>query len=204
MKKHFVLDFDFTLFDTGRHWNDWLTRLEGVGISRERALSSGESLFGEGYTLIGHGERLGLSKEVLDNLITDFDEFTQSEGEKLVYKDVFPFLSRNDSLCEVSILTFGAPSYQHYKINASGLLKHVPKVRLADLNNMKAKQLGEMDLENKEIVFVDDNPIELVRVHESGLPVELVRMKRHGARHAKDEHPLEGKAWRTIESFDEL
>ena len=53
-------------------------------------------------------------------------------------------------------------------------------------------------------LFVDDNPSELLRVHESGLPVELVRMRREGQRHAKDDHELDDQVWRVIRSLNEL
>lgn len=199
-----VLDLDYTLFDTAQHWNDWLARLESIGISRDDAIETGESLFGVGYTLEGHGQKLGIPQEELDELVSAFEQFTHQEAPGLVYKDVFPFLQQWSGEHDFTILTFGHPEYQHFKVKWSGIGEHIDDVRIARPERVKSVQLAEMLEEfNEPIIFVDDNPKELVAVRDAGLDIQLVRMIRKGARHVND--VVEGEAtWQDATSLNDL
>lgn len=201
---HFVLDLDYTLFDTATHWDDWLKRLEGIGISREDARVAGESLFGVGYTLEGHGELLGIPQDQLAELVSEFELFTQEEAPNLVYDDVVPFLEKFGEEHQFTILTFGHPDYQQFKVKWSGLGDYIDDVRIARPERMKSVQLSEM-LRNgsSPLYFVDDNPKELGMVRDAKLDINLARMFRKGARHATDE--VEGEViWKDVKSLNDL
>lgn len=201
---HFVLDLDYTLFDTATHWADWLWRLEELGISREEAIVAGESLFGVGYTLEGHGAALGLPQDQLDELVQGFERFTQEKAPSLVYSEVVSFLEKHAGTHQFTILTFGHPEYQHFKIKWSGLGEYIDDVRIARPERMKAIQLAEIVAESAgPICFVDDNPKELSMVRDANLGIQLARMFREGARHTGD--PIEGEViWKDVTSLDEL
>ena len=189
---HFVFDLDYTLFDTARHWSDWLDRLVALGFSREEAVRTGESLFGVGYSLEGHGNALGVPEEQLAELIHQFETFTHDEAPNLVYTDVVPFLVAHKDQHQFTILTFGHPDYQQFKVKWSGLGEHIHDVRIAGPERLKVTQLFEMIRETDEpLLFIDDNPKELAAVRDAGLAISLARMMREGARHIDD--PIDGE-----------
>ena len=204
MSRHFVLDFDGTLFDTDVLWKWVVDRLVREGIKEDRVREVGQELFSVEYTLERHAKELGLEEVVVRPMVEEFGQVTLATSPSLVYQDVFPFLE-TIPLQTKSILTFGHPDFQKEKIRAAKVEPHVSEVRVAGPEYRKTKHLEEM-LESTDVplLFVDDNPYELAAVHEAGLPVELIRMRREGARHSALDHELDDQAWRVTRSLDEL
>jgi FMN phosphatase YigB (HAD superfamily) len=201
---HIVFDFDHTLFDTSRHWSCWLDHLEYVGIDRDEAISVGERLFGEGYTLEGHGRVLGIPSDTLKELISQFTSFTHKEASHLVYDDVLPFLKTHKDAHRFTILTFGHPNYQQFKVKWSGLGAYIHDVRIAGPDRLKSTQLLEMvNRSDEPMMFIDDNPKELSSVRDANIGIPLVRMRREGARHRNDS--VDGEVcWQDVKSLNEL
>lgn len=201
MSRHYVLDFDGTLYDTEVLWRRWAEVLVALGVDYGRADETAIELFHRGFTLSDHASLLGIEGEKQERLVKAFEDWVQEVGAGIVYQDVSTFLQGKHS----TILTHGEEAFQRLKIFASGLGQHVKDIRIAGPDYRKAKHLAQM-LESTDtpLLFVDDNPSELAAVHEAGLPVELVRMRREGARHSILDHELDDQAWRVIRSLDEL
>jgi len=201
MTRHYVLDFDGTLFDTEMFWKWIVERFTREGLEREVVRDLGEQLFPLKYTVEKHARGLGLVEETVRSIVEEFDEVTRSTSPSLVYPDVLSFLNGRPS----TILTHGEEAFQKFKIASAGLDGRIGGVRIAGPEYRKVKHLEEMlAMSETPHLFVDDNPKELLRVHEAGLPVELVRMRREGQRHAKDDHELDDQVWRVIRSLNEL
>lgn len=204
MSRHYVLDFDGTLFDTDVLWEWVVTRFVKEGFEETGVRSAGLQLFLEEYTVGRHAVVLGLSEEQANAVSDEFDQMTLITSPSLVYQDVFPFLESVPRK-KKSILTFGHPGFQREKIQAAKIDQHVGEIRIASPEYRKVKHLEELLLKQLlPVVFIDDNPHELASVHEAGLPVELVRMRRPGARNSVVDHELDDQAWRVIRSLSEL
>lgn len=201
MSRHFVLDFDGTLYDTEVLWRRWADDLAALGIDERRADETANELFHRGFTLVGHASMVGIEGKKQERLVKAFEDWVQEVGAGVVYQDAPAFLQGRPS----TILTHGEEAFQRLKISASGLGQYVKDIRIAEPDYRKAKHLTQM-LESTDtpLLFVDDNPSELAAVHEAGLPVELVRMRREGARHSGLDHELDDVAWRVIRSLDEI
>ena len=201
MSRHYVLDFDGTLFDTEVMWQRWVDQLVTAGVAFEHAAQTAEELFHNGFTLQGHALAVGLEGEAQQQLIEAFEGWIREHGPQLLYPDVFSFLQDRPS----TVLTHGEEAFQKFKITSAGLDSRIGGILIAGPEYRKVKHLEEM-LAMREVphFFFDDNPKELIRVHEAGLPVELVRMRREGQRHAKDDHELDDQVWRVIRSLNEL
>ena len=198
---HFVLDFDGTLFDVEPLWEEWLNRLEEAEVDRGEAIEVGERFFGLGYHPHKHASELGLSGAELDELVSSFEEWAQFEAPSLVYKEVGSFVQQYQS----TILTFGDPEHQQFKVEAAGLDEFIADVRVARPERLKIVHLKELcEEEDQTIVFVDDNPRELEAVRDLGLPVTLVRMRREGARHADLPHEGDDVDWQCVASLEEI
>jgi FMN phosphatase YigB (HAD superfamily) len=204
MSRHYVLDFDGTLFDTDVLWEWVVARFVKEGFESRNVREVGQQLFFEEYTVGRHATALELSEDRIGIISNEFDQVTQTTSPSLVYQDVFPFLEALP-IDSKSILTFGHPAFQCEKIQASKIDQHVGEIRIASPVYRKTKHLEELlSKQLLPIVFVDDNPHELAAVHEAGLPVELIRMRREGARNSVIDHELDDQAWRVIRSLDEL
>ncbi len=202
MSKHYVLDFDGTLFNVGMLWDRWLDELEACDVDREDAIDKGNQLFGEGFTLREHGQQMGIEADELDELVSGFEEYIQAEALTMLYPDVVPFLQERDAT--FTLLTFGDHDFQHFKIEAAGLDEFIEDIRIARPERRKPIQLKELcESTDDEVIFIDDNPRELAAVLDDGLPVTVVRMMRGGLRNA-DAHAGDGERWQTIKSLLEI
>ena len=174
---HFVFDFDHTIYNTAELWDRWLDELEAIDIDRIDAIEKGESIFGVGFTLREHAERLGLTGDESEELISSFKEYAAVESPELIFKDAVPFVELNSKKHEFSILSFGDPDWQKEKMSACGISDHISDIRIARPERHKTAHLRELVQETDEqVVFVDDNPKELVSIHESEMPITLYRM----------------------------
>lgn len=204
MSSHYVLDFDGTLFQTDVLWHWLMDRFTQEGLDSERVRSVGEKLFSLGYTAELHARELELQEETVRSIVREFDKVTMSTSPSLVYQDVIPFLETMPTEVK-SILTFGEAEFQKGKIRAANLDRCVGEIRIAGPEYRKLKHINELlTAKNTTLIFVDDNPLELLSIYKAGLPVELVRMRRENARHTRDDHELDHRAWRVIRSFEEL
>jgi len=203
MKKHYVLDFDGTLFNVQMLWERWLDELVACDVDREDAIDKGNQLFGEGFTLRDHGQQMGIEAGELDELVSRFEEYTQAEALTMLYDDVTPFIQESDAA--FTILTFGDHDYQHFKLSATGLDELIDDIRIARPERLKHVHLKELcATTDAEVIFIDDNPKELSSVLDSGVPVTPIRMMRKGSRHAGEEHDGDGERWQTIASLAEI
>lgn len=202
---HFVYDFDATLFKTSSLWEAWIKVMKDFGGDEEAILDAGNQLFGEGFTLEKHGSILGIRPVDLKRSIQTFSKMTRDVGPSLVFDDVVDFLEEHAEGNKQTILTFGDYDYQHEKIQASALMDFIDDIRIATPEQTKADHLRELvESGTDPIIFIDDNPNELLAVHEAGLPVTLMRMVREGERHADEGHDRDGDAWTLIRSLDEM
>ncbi|MBI4257084.1 hypothetical protein HY626_03450 [Candidatus Uhrbacteria bacterium] len=204
MSRHYVLDFDGTLFDTDTYYMWIVGQFVDRGVDAQCVRVAAEELFLEGYTVERHARQLRLAEHVVQNIVEQNRLYIQQQHPPLVFSDVTAFFLRFKE-AEKSILTFGDNVFQRERVLASGLNTYISEVRVASPEESKASHLITL-VESSffPIVFIEDDPHQLVAVHEANLPVELIRMRREGQAKAKHDHPLDHQAWRVIRSFDEL
>ncbi len=211
---HLVCDFDSTLFDTDKLWNEWLEILVGLGANREQATQQMQILNAKGWTHRAHALACGIPKEDVDALVNNFLEHARNIGSSLVYDDVIPFFEKHRPPHTFSILTYGNEEYQRSKIISTGLQDYFEAIRIAGPNNLKVDQLREIlartpSLQRRgqgevcDIAFVDDSPNELNPIVDAGLPIKLYRIVRPGAKHDYM-HERDDGAWKRIGSIDEI
>ncbi|NQV90768.1 HAD family hydrolase [Candidatus Uhrbacteria bacterium] len=204
MSKHFVLDFDGTLFNTDVLWQWIINRFSQEGLEWDSIINEGEKLFAQAYTVERHARKMGLDDVLSQKISNEFDLVTDQESSALVYPDVIPFLE-DFPIENKSILTFGEEVFQKAKIKAAKIDSRIGSIRIAGPEYQKTKHLKELlEIVEHPILFIDDNPRELLAAHEAGLPIELVRMRRPGARHALNDHEMDSEVWRVISSLAEL
>ena len=202
MSRQFVLDFDGTLIDTDVYWAWVIDRFVEHGLDAQRVREVGERLFPKAYSVIQHARDLGLTEVQAQELAMQNRKYVEENHASLVFPDVVPFLFRVEG--RKRILTFGHKEHQTQRVYASGLVPPITDIHIATVDDSKAAQLARIIDGSFPMIFIDDDVHQLAMVHEAGLPIELVRMRRPGARNSIIEHDLDHKAWRVIESFEEL
>lgn len=204
MSRHYVLDFDGTLIDTDVYW-DWIVQqfLE-LGHEEQIIRLAGENLFPVGYTVEQHALDLGMDTKQAREIAQLDRQHVEENHASLIFSDVNLFLSRYEG-AQKSVLTFGDKNHQTRRVVASGLSTHIPDIRIATAQHSKASQLVALvEHSSVPITFVDDDLHQLEKVHQKGLPIDLVRMRRPGQRKSIDDHELDDEAWRVIRSLDEI
>lgn len=199
---HIVYDFDGTLFATGKLWDAWSTALQKFDVSEKTIHDAALPLFDSGFTTRAHAEALGISGKKLEKLVDSFARTTRENGTKLVFPEVLEIMEEFEG--RQSILTYGDEAFQTEKVTISGIADFVDDVFVASPDKMKPAFLREMiEAGSEPITFIDDKPEELMRVHDAGLPVRLLRMIRDGERHAEP-HACDDDIWECITSLEEL
>jgi FMN phosphatase YigB (HAD superfamily) len=204
MSKHYVLDFDGTLIDTDVYWKQVQKVFQVIGADPTKIIPTGEALFEKIYSVEQHARDLELPYDRVTEAIQKVNELVESGHPLLVFDDVKPFLLRTVD-ADKSVLTHGHPIYQKDRVQACQLGSSIGRILTSSQQRTKADHLEElMESVCVPTVFVDDDLHQLIKVHERKLLIDLVRMRRPGQRKSKDDHGLDHKAWRVIESFDEL
>lgn len=204
MNRHYVLDFDGTLINTDVYWEWIVKQLLKFGHEEQKIRLAGENLFSLGYTVEQHALDLGLDAKQAREMAQRDRQHVHEHHVSLVFSDVNPFLSRYKG-AQKSVLTFGDKNHQTRRVVASGLGAHIPDIRIATAQNSKASQLAALvEYSSVPIIFIDDDLHQLEKVHQKGLPVDLIRMRRPEQRNSLDDHELDNEAWRVIGSLSEL
>jgi FMN phosphatase YigB (HAD superfamily) len=183
-----IFDFDHTLFDTPR-----LKRaVEGVfvkhGVSRELFCKTMEESKGEGRDW--KPER---QFEILEargtgnvkNIQRDFEDIL-GHGEIFLYNDTLPFLERARQAHFLALLSYGEDSFQNAKINGCGHVREYFDRVVITQNLYKDKEAAELAGKGSAL-FVEDNPIALLKTKQYAPHIVTVRMKRGEGRYENEE-----------------
>jgi hypothetical protein len=202
---HFVYDFDGTLFSMRQLQDIWTEVLSAFDLEAEQIEAAGEKLFGQGYTPEKHVAALGIAEKEARKVLEKFYRIVEERSPELVFTEVVPWLDENDYGNKQTILTYGDQDFQTLKANASGLIEKVGDLRIAGPEKSKVEHLKEL-VENGEdgLVLIENNPHELQRAYDAGLPVTLIRMVRGGERHSDLPHPGDGNLWPCVGSLSEV
>lgn len=195
-------DFDSTLYATSRLWDHWCGLLQEHFETNEKFQEAADALRPVGFTLEGHARGLGLDETAVARVCGESRTFMKRHGPSLVFPDVADFLN-NHADCRHAILTYGEEGYQREKISTAGLGGHFDEIHVCAGDRAKARRLKDLLADGETAVLVDDHPQALLDVHETGLPVRLVRIIREGERFAVP-HGQDSILWPTIKSLDEL
>ena len=171
-----LLDFDHTLFDTDRFfWVDVKKAFARFGIDERAWEEAYEAVWPMGYSLEKHLASLTrLETRDWRRETTSFrlqspvpglqsalrDTFSDLSG--YLYPDVVPFLeeARRRGF-DLYLLSFGDPSWQGYKVRASGIAPYFKEVFYTKREQTKAETVGGIGDRYDVIYAIDNDPREL-------------------------------------------
>ncbi len=165
------VDFDRTLFDCDRFLGDLYALINKYNISKELFKECQNQCIKNGFNPY---DILDLVKErhsFNDNLYIEIDSLMKNSKDYL-FIDAISFLEYLKSLnYEIIILTKGNSAYQREKIFNAKIDKYYNKL----IVTMDHK--GNLDLDYKNSVFIDDNPIEIQSIINNK-PKLIIRIQR--------------------------
>ena len=115
------------------------------------------------------------SDNFLDDLEMILSRYNISQSDSYLYDDVISFLQtlKNNGY-KLTLLTKGNREYQSMKIKSSKVLDYFDDLIIT------LKHKGELELNYKESIFIDDNPVEVESIIKRN-PMKMIRIKRDGA-----------------------
>ena len=166
----YFIDFDHTLFDTDRFFRvDFKNFLLERGIDEKLWDGSYKAVRDSGYALEKHileAQKLGdLDLNVQD--LKDILEKEFSDLSKYLYSDVIEFLKKAKiSGATLYLLSFGDSSWQHYKVESSGISDYFDETFYQEKEGIKVDKILKFRDKFDEIIYIDDREQEINLVKE--------------------------------------
>lgn len=179
----YYIDFDNTLYETGKLTKDVLSKLAIVIASQTGQKESdilediNSSFVSSTDNFFSFAKRLSFKYNVDYSLLeSEINTIIISQGKNYVFPDVLKFLKKlKDADETICILTYVANknniAQQALKLTGSGLLNHVDEV----YTTTRYKYKLELDYENA--TFIDDDPRDLEGFYNSGAK-NIIRIKK--------------------------
>lgn len=172
------IDFDGTLFDTDRYTEDFMTIFNEYGITKEmfdiekKNLFNDKELFNINKITNYLIEKYNISSDLKNKISALLDK-------SYVYSDVLVNLEtliKNGY--ELYILSYGDIEFQKLKICSSNLSRYFKKIIITE------KDKSKLNIDYKNSIFIDNNPNELEKFHES-MARKIIRIRREKDKYSK-------------------
>lgn len=181
------IDFDRTLFNSSRFLDEMCLLLEKYNISKKVF-----TLYNSDFNPYAVLRNL---KETVDQSIYNELDKVFLNCKKYLYRDAIPFLKyAKDCGYKVVIITKGDYEYQEKKIINSKIDNYYDELIIT------LKDKGELNLDYKNGLFIDDNPKEIQSILKNN-PREIIRIKRKNNPYSKIKLSRNIK---TVSSLNEL
>ena len=159
------IDFDGTLFNTDKFYQDYLDILNKYNISSLEIDEMKKELFTNRRFNLDILTDYIISKYNIKNLKQEV-EFLYNNS--YVFEDVIPFLEKYKNY-NLILLTLGDIDYQNRKIESSNLSKYFQDIIITDVDK------SQLDINYKDNLFIDNNPKELIKFQNRGGKILRIR-----------------------------
>lgn len=160
------LDFDGTLFNTDKFYQDYLVILNKYNISSFEIEKMKKELFTNRRFNLDILTDYIISKYNIKNLKQEVEYLYNNS---YVFEDVIPFLEKYKNY-NLILLTLGDIDYQNRKIESSNLTKYFQDIIITDGDK------SQLDINYKDNLFIDNNPKELIKFQNNG--GKIIRIRR--------------------------
>ena len=165
------IDFDGTLFDTSRFYNDFINLCKSYKVS-ETNIYNIRNQSNELFNLDNLAFKIKDKYNLDESFIDDVNKLYKKE---YLYDDVISFLESNYLKYNLCILSYGEKNYQLKKINCCRFKKYFKKIIITT-----DKAHENIDYQNS--IFIDNNPKEIENLSRVGA-TKIIRLKRKDDSH---------------------
>ncbi len=162
-----LLDFDHTLFDTDRFfWIDLRSAFARFGVPDDAWERSYDAIWPSGYSLAKHLDELtrvgAISKPDIRQTMLDTFNARFSDLRSYLFPDVPGFLkSASGRGFDLILVSFGDPSWQSYKVQASGIGPSFSEIRYTAAEQGKKELAHDLSSRYETLHAIDNNPADL-------------------------------------------
>lgn len=167
------LDFDRTLYNTDKVYNDMLVILQKYKITKKIIKKYKELFFQEPflYNLFKIISYICNEEELLNQILNELNDIL-NDWKKYLYDDVFDFLkSLKEKGYIINILTYGDLDFQIAKLHCISLNDYIDNIIVTN----KYKYNININYENS--IFIDDNPRDIQGLYENKAK-KVIRIRR--------------------------
>lgn len=173
------IDFDGTLFNTDKYKEDIINILNDYGIDK--------MIFEEVKKIFYINNKVFDIIDVVDYFIDKYnidnslkDKINGLLNNSYIYSDVIENLKiLLDMGYELYLLTYGHQNYQRKKINSSNIFDYFKDIIITE------KDKSKLDIDYENSIFIDNNPIEIKRFHNSNAK-KIIRIIRENEKYSKE------------------
>jgi len=186
------IDFDGTLFDNNKLYNNFINIFTKENIKKEEL----EKYINKTYKDSKNFDILAKNLINKYNLNTNIsDEINNLYSEKLIFKDTIPFLEKYYQKYNLILLTLGTKEeYQLKKIKSSNISKYFKDIIIT------TKDKSKLNIDYINGIFIDNNPIELKKFYNSKA-TNLIRIKRDTDKYSKLESDIKIPEFKDFEDL---
>lgn len=169
------LDFDGTIYNSTKLYNEFINIFIKHNINKDYL----ENIIKEYYQK--EKNYIILAKKIIkdNNLdISILNEINNLHSNKLLFKDVIPFLEKYYKKYDLILLTLGNKEYQLKKINSINITKYFKDIIITN------KDKSKLNIDYQKGIFIDNNPLELEKFYKSKAKY-LIRIKRKTDKYTK-------------------
>jgi len=187
-----ILDFDYTLFNTGKFREAVMDVFSKNGVDNElfsRTLEESREGGRDWKPHVQFDVLESLDISGIGLLRKDFDALLKNSC-LFLYEDTIPFLEKIRKDHSLALLTYGEDYFQRAKIGGCDVAAKYFERVIITKNIYKDKETNELS-GGSEAIFIDDNPAALSAVKIHAPHIVTVRINRGDGRYAH-ESSLEG------------
>ncbi|MFW5884752.1 MAG: hypothetical protein ACOCUF_00765 [Patescibacteria group bacterium] len=180
------LDFDDTIFNTGKFKEDFASIFNQNGITNEefnRTYYSDLAKGVKGYNPKKHLELINWPDEYTKQETIQKLEKILENLEKYVFEDFYELAAKINKN-NLFLISFGKMEFQEIKIKNSGVLKYFADYKVVERED-KGDYIQKIVGDNPGSIFlVDDRPEQLAKAKEKNPGLIPIRIKRKEGRYA--------------------
>lgn len=172
---HIIIDFDYTLYDTEAMRLAFIDALSEFSISEEMYRSVEKQVKENGtYELEKHIRGM-VSHHDFDPAYDRLEEILE-DGDQFLYEDAQWFL-REYGHEQITVLTFGSPAWQQYKIDASGIGVLVDNIIITDQSKAELMQQWK---DEDNLIIINDRGSEIDAMKQVLPNAQYMWLRREG------------------------
>lgn len=165
------IDFDGTLFDTDKFYNDFIMLCKKNNVSESEVFNirnKTHKLFNLDDLALEIKKEFSLNDDFINSVNDLYDK-------KYLYEDVIDFLEKYYQKYNLYILSYGETNYQTKKISCCSFDKYFKDIIITT-------DKGKENIDYKDGWFIDNNPREIEKLKEAGAS-KIIRIKRKDDSH---------------------
>lgn len=180
-----ILDFDDTIFNTHRLFNDFLNIFLKAGFLKKEFLDNyQETKKRTGYLNLEMASDLLFHKTKISNQksVKKETENISSRMKQFVYPDFFIF-AKNFNKNNLILLSYGNSKFQNRKIEKSQIIPFFSEIIIAPKDKIETIKVISQKYKKEKLFFIDDKAEQVDSVKEKFPQIITMKMERPHGKH---------------------